>query len=93
MSNALETGITATTLRLAIRTKLSAGGVGRRAVSLLINAYAAPNPLGSERIEMEAPRRPVEDIPQGRRAAFLDALDMLSGDVPIIPFEITRIAD
>ena len=93
MSGALETAITATALRVAIRKKLNSGGVSRRAVSLLINVYAAPDPIDCERIEMGAPRRPVENIPHGRRAAFLDALDTLSGDVPIIPFEIMRIAD
>jgi hypothetical protein len=90
MSGPLKTAISVTTMRMAIRKKLNSGGVSRRAVSLLINVYAAPNP--NERAEMGAPRRPVEDIPLEGRAAFLDALDTLSGDVPIIPFEVTRIA-
>jgi hypothetical protein len=83
----LAAAITPTTLRLAIRDKLNAGGVGKRAITVLINDYAVPDPSGKERIEMGTPRRPVENIPYGRRAAFLEALDALKGDVPIFPFK------
>jgi hypothetical protein len=83
----LAAAITPTTLRLAIRDKLNAGGVGKRAMTMLINDYAVPDPSGKERTEMGTPRRRVENIPYGRRAAFLEALDALKGDVPIFPFE------
>jgi hypothetical protein len=84
----LATVITATTVRIAIRNKLDAGGVGKRAISVLINDYAVADPSGKERIEMGTPRRPVENIPHGRRAAFLEALEALKGGVPIFPFKI-----
>jgi hypothetical protein len=71
--------ITAATLRLAIRAKLNAGGVGKRAISVLINDYAVPDPSGNERTQMGTPRLPVENIPHGRRAAFLEALEALKG--------------
>jgi hypothetical protein len=87
MAETLAEGITATTLRIAIRKKLLAGGVGRRAITVLINDYAVPDPSAKERIELGTPRRPVENIPCERRAAFLEALDTLKGDVPIFPFE------
>ena len=57
-----------------------------------VNDYAVPDPSGKERIEMGTPRRPVENIPHGRRAAFLEALEALKGGVPIFPFKSDRIA-
>jgi hypothetical protein len=43
-------------------------------------------------MEMGTPRRPVENIPHGRRAAFLEALKALRGGVPIFPFKSDRLA-
>jgi hypothetical protein len=91
MARLYET-LSPTTLRRAVREKLNAGGIGKRAISVLINDYAVPDPSGNERIEMGAPRRPLENIPHGRRAAFLEALEALKGGVPIFPFKSDRIA-
>ena len=52
----LATVITATTVRIAIRNKLDAGGVGKRAISVLINDYAVADPSGKERIDARRPR-------------------------------------
>ena len=86
------TVITAATMRTAIREKLDAGGIGKRAISLLINDYAVPDPSGSERMTMGTPRRPLENIPQERRADFLEALEAYKSSVLIYPFESDRIA-
>jgi hypothetical protein len=92
MSKPPETVITATMLRLAIRAKLSAGNIKRRHISVLIDAYVAPNPLGKVRTEEGISRRPVEHIPHSRRGAFLEALDKLSCDLSANPTEDRRLA-
>ena len=74
MSEALESVITAATLRAAIRAKISAG-ISRRAISLLINAYA-PHRAQGGRDDDTGTRR----LPHERRVAFLVALGPLQDD-------------
>jgi hypothetical protein len=78
MSDAPHGIITATTLRLAVKAKISAGNISQRSVSLLIHDYSMQKPRGRR-------RSPVEDIPPGRREAFLGALDMLSSETTVRP--------
>jgi hypothetical protein len=84
--------ITVTTMRTAIREKLYAGGIGKQAISVLINDYAVPDRSGNERMIMGTPRRPVENIPLERRADFLEALEAYKSTVLIYPFESKQIA-
>jgi hypothetical protein len=80
MSELPDAKITTATLRATIRSRISAG-LSRRAIILLIQAYAAEN-AGHGRVQNGVRRLPVELIPNEWRAAFLDALDNLSDDYP-----------
>jgi hypothetical protein len=73
MSDAPDGIITATATRLAVKAKISAGDISQRSVSLLIHDYAMQKPRDRR-------RSPVDDIPAGRREAFLGALDTLSSE-------------
>ena len=79
MSEALESVITAATLRAAIRAKISAG-ISRRAISLLIHAYAPHRARGGRDDDTGTRRLPVEVIAHERRVAFLVALGQLQDD-------------
>jgi hypothetical protein len=83
MSEALESVITSAALRAAIRTKIGEG-VSRRAISLLINAYAPPSARGGRDDDTGARRLPVEVITHEQRAPFLVALGQLQDEnVPL----------
>jgi hypothetical protein len=77
--------ITTAILRTAIRERIGAG-IGRRAVSLLINAYAPPKAQGRDD-GSGVQRLAVEVIPHSRRAAFLCELARLQDDFPVAPAE------
>ena len=83
MSEVLESVITAATLRTAIRAKISAG-ISRRAISLLIEAYAPPRTRGRRDEDTGRQRLPVEVIAHERRVAFLAALGQLEDDDPVV---------
>jgi hypothetical protein len=76
MTEVLESVITATMLRTAIRAKIDAG-VSRRAISLLVNANAPPGAGRGREDDSGVRRLPVEVIEHERRAAFLVELDQL----------------
>jgi len=84
MSKALESVITSATLRAAIRAKI-AEGVGRRAISLLISAYAPLDAGGGRDDDTGARRLPVEAIAHERRVAFLVALGQLQDEDSPLP--------
>lgn len=79
MSEVFESVITSAALRTAIRAKIDEG-VSRRAISLLINAYAPALPTGGREDSTGARRLPVEVIAHERRAAFLAALGQLQDE-------------
>ena len=83
MSKALESVITSARLRAAIRAKIGEG-VGRRAISRLISAYA-PFDAGGRDDDTGARRLPVEAIAHERRAAFLVALCQLQDEDSSLP--------
>jgi hypothetical protein len=80
MTEMLQRAITATTLRAAIRAKIRVG-VTPRAISLLIIAHASPDARGERKDPTGVQRIAVEKIPNGRRAAFVAALDQLQDDL------------
>ena len=79
MTEVLESVITATTLRTAIRAKIDAG-VSSRAISQLINIYAPAGAGRGREDDSGGQRLPVEVIPHEWRVAFLVALDKLRDD-------------
>jgi hypothetical protein len=79
VSEALESVITAATSRAAIRARISAG-ISRRAISLLIEAYAPPHTRGRRDDDTGMRRLPVEVIAHERRGAFLVELGQLQDD-------------
>jgi hypothetical protein len=83
VSEASESVITAVTLRTAIRARISAG-ISRRAISLLIDAYASPSTRGRHDDDTGMRRLPVEVIAHERRAAFLGALGQLQDDDALV---------
>jgi hypothetical protein len=83
VSEALESVITAATLRAAIRAKISAG-ISRRAISLLIEAYAPPRTRGRRDDDTGMRRLPVEVIVHERRVAFLVALGQLQDNDALV---------
>jgi hypothetical protein len=86
----LDERITAVILRTAIREKINAG-LSRRAVSLLILAYAPPKAQGRDD-GSDVQRLAVEVIPDSQRAAFLRDLAQLRDDLPVAPVDTVRLA-
>ena len=82
MSGVPDGKIPASTLRMAIRARISAG-ISRRAITLLIQAYVVDNDPYYGRGQNGVRRLPVDLIPYGWRAAFLDALDELPNCHPM----------
>jgi hypothetical protein len=87
----LDDVITTAILRTAIRERISKG-ISRRAVSLLINAYAPPNAQGRDD-GSDVQRLAVEVIPHSRRAAFLCELARLQHDFPVTPVNPAHLTD